>query len=490
MNKPIRMMSIACLVLFVALLLNVTYLQYVDAGHLNDRADNKRVRDAEFSRKRGAIVAGDSSVAESRKTSDQYDYQRLYEQPRKYAQITGYFSYIYGRSGIESSQNQILSGSDPRLFVNRVVDLVGNSQPKGGSVSLTVNPKAQDAAYDGLRALGTDTQGAVVALEPSTGKVLALTSSPTFNPNRLASHDFDKVTDAWKQLTGDQDRPLVDRGISEVYPPGSTFKLVTAAAALASGNYTPDTVVKGGARLDLPQTSTDLVNENGSDCGGDSITLTQALEVSCNVSFGDIGMKLGSDALREQAEKFGFDDTSLEDLGGQARSRFPAAGKIDEPETALSAIGQYDVAASPLQMAMVAAGIANGGTVMRPYVVDEVRAPDLSVLDKTTPEAYRRGAVSSAVARELTGMMVKVVQNGTGTTAQIPGVEVAGKTGTAQSSPSRPPYAWFVSFAPADDPKVAVAVLVEDAGVERNAISGSGLAAPIAKRVMQAVIGK
>ena len=488
MNKPIRTMSIFCLLLFALLLLNVTYLQYVDAGSLNSRADNKRVRDAEFSRKRGAIVAGGQSVAESTKTNDQYTYQRRYTQPLKYAQLTGFYSYIYGRSGVESSQNEILSGSDPRLFVNRVVDMLGNSQPKGGSVALTIDPKAQEAAFDGLRALGTNVQGSVVALEPSTGKVLAMVSSPTYDPNRLASHKFSEVQDAWKQLNADQDRPLLNRGIQDVYPPGSTFKLVTAAAALSSGQYTPDTKVKGGPRLDLPQTSTDLVNENGSTCGGDPITLTQALEVSCNVSFGDIGLRLGDDALRQQAEKFGFDQTYLNDLNGQVRSRFPR--NPDEPQTALSAIGQYDVAATPLQMAMVASGIANGGTVMRPYVVDEVRAPDLSVLDKTTPEAFRSNAVSSSVARDLTQMMIEVVDNGTGQTAQIPGVKVAGKTGTAQSSPERPPYAWFVSFAPADNPKVAVAVLVEDAGVDRNAISGSGLAAPIAKKVMQAVIGK
>jgi penicillin-binding protein A len=487
-NKPIRTLSVFCLLLFAALLVNATYLQYVDAGSLNAHSDNRRVRDAEFARKRGAIVAGDTSVAESRTTSDQYVYQRYYKQPRKYAQLTGFYSYIYGRSGVESSENQILSGSDPRLFVNRVVDLVGNSQPKGGSVALTIDPKAQTAAYDGLAALGENVTGAVVALQPSTGKVLAMVSSPTYDPNKLASHQFGDVTKSWKKLNADKNKPLLNRGIQEVYPPGSTFKLVTSAAALSSGQYTPSTIVKGGASLDLPQTTTNLVNENGSNCGGDRITLTQALDVSCNVSYGSIGLKLGAAALRQQAEKFGFDQTYLNDLPGQVASRFPA--KPDEPQTALSAIGQYDVAATPLQMAMVAAGIADGGTVMRPYVVDEIRAPDFSVLEKTDPEAYRSNAVSASVARQLTQMMVSVVDKGTGTTAQIPGIKVAGKTGTAQSSPERPPYAWFVSFAPADDPKVAVAVLVEDAGVERNAISGSGLAAPIAKRVMEAVIGK
>jgi penicillin-binding protein A len=485
-NKPIRTMSIFCMLLFAALLLNVTYLQYVDAGNLNSRPDNKRVRDAEFARKRGAIVAGGASVAESRRADDQYVYQRVYKQPLKYAQLTGYYSYIYGRSAVESSENQVLSGSDPRLFVNRVVDLLGNSQPKGGSVSLTIDPKAQNAAFRGLRALGRNVQGAVVALQPSTGKVLAMVSSPTYDPNRLASHNFGDVQKAWGRLNADKDRPLLNRGIQEVYPPGSTFKLVTAAAALSSGQYTPETKVKGGASLDLPQTTTNLVNENGNTCGGDPITLTHALEVSCNVSFGSIGLRLGADALRAQAQKFGFGQTYLNDLNGQAASRFPA--HPNAPQTALSAIGQYDVAASPLQMAMVASGIANGGTVMRPYVVDEIRAPDLSVLDQTQPEAYRSNAISASVARQLTQMMVEVVDRGTAKTAQIPGVKVAGKTGTAQSEPTRPPYAWFVSFAPADNPQVAVAVLVEDAGVDRNSISGSGLAAPIAKRVMQAVI--
>jgi peptidoglycan glycosyltransferase len=427
-------------------------------------------------------------VAVSRRTDDQYVYQRVYQQPLKYAQLTGYYSYVYGRAAVEAGENQILSGSDPRLFVNRVVDLIGNSQPEGGSVSLTVDPQAQEAAFDGLRALGRDVEGSVVALEPATGKVLAMVSSPTYDPNVLASHDFGRVNRAWEELNAAESRPLLNRGVQEVYPPGSTFKLVTAAAALATGQYTPDTRVRGGARLDLPQTSTDLVNDGGSSCGGDRITLTQALEVSCNVSFGDIGMRLGGDALRAQAEKFGFGQAYLTDLPGQVRSRFPA--DPDEPQTALSAIGQFDVAATPLQMAMVVAGIANGGTVMRPYVVDEVRAPDLSVLDEARPEAYRRNAVSASVARQLTTMMVSVVDQGTATPAQIPGISVAGKTGTAQSSPQRPPYAWFVSFAPAENPQVAVAVLVEDAGVERNAISGSGLAAPIAKQVMQAVIDR
>jgi peptidoglycan glycosyltransferase len=281
---------------------------------------------------------------------------------------------------------------------------------------------------------------------------------------------------------------MFDRALQEVYPPGSTFKLVTAAAALESGKYGPNSRVPGGTSLDLPQTTKNLPNENGASCGGSTITLTQALMVSCNVAFGSVGLRLGAPALRHEADKFGFGQRYLTGLGGQAVSVFPR--NPDPPLTAYSAIGQYEVRASPLQMALVAATIANQGQGMVPYLVDEVRGPDLSVLDKTNPEPMSQRAMSAGTAAELTRMMVAVVDGGTGTTAQIPGVKVAGKTGTAQSAANRAPYAWFVSFAPADDPKVAVAVLVQDAGVARDAISGSGLAAPIAKAVMEAVLNR
>jgi peptidoglycan glycosyltransferase len=488
MNKPIRAMSIVCMLLFVGLLLNSTYLQYVQAGDLNSRDDNKRVRDAEYSRERGAILAGGQAVAESVPVDDQFEYQRVYRQPFKYAHLTGYYSYTYGRDAVELTQNEILSGADPRLFVNRVVDMIGNTQPKGGSVSLTVDAAAQNAAFAGLRRLGRGVEGAVVALEPSTGKILAMVSNPTYNPNVLSSHDFGKVSDNRKRLLANEQRPLTNRATQEILPPGSTFKIVTAAAALESGQYQPDSLVRGGDVLDLPQTDNDLPNYATGVCGSGRITLTQALAQSCNTSFGAIGMQLGDDALREQAEAFGFGDVYLEDLPRQAVSRFPPPD-VDDPLTAYSAIGQYEVAATPLQMAMVVAAVGNGGTVMRPYLVDEVRAPDLSVLDKTNPEPFR-DAVSSTVARDLTQMLVETVDNGTAAPAAIPGIKVAGKTGTAQSQADRPNYAWFVSFAPADNPEVAVAVLVEDAGVAEDLISGGGLAAPIAKSVMEAVINR
>jgi peptidoglycan glycosyltransferase len=496
MNRPIRNVAIACMLLFLALMINATYLQYWQASDLTSLAkhpDNQRVRIANYSELRGAITVAGKPIAESRESKDQYKYLRTYPLAREYAALTGFFGYEFGPMGIEASQNSILAGQDPRLFVNRLVELLRNQSTQGGTVELTINPAAQKAAYDGLRALGTNVQGAVVAIEPSTGKILAMVSSPSYDPNKLASHDFTAVANTWQNLVANPLSPLNNNAIEQRLPPGSTFKLITAAAALESGRFHEDSKVKGGPSLTLPLTTKRLVNENGETCGGDPITLKQALEVSCNVSFGWLGLQLGADALRAQADKFGFGTTPFHDLDDSLTSQVPSVfpSNPDAPETAFSAIGQFDVAATPLQMAMVAAGIANDGEVMAPYLVDQVKSADLEVLDSTAPKVLNAHAISAATARELTDMMVGVVDNGTGTNAQIPGISVAGKTGTAQSLANRPPYAWFVSFAPANSaPKVAVAVLVQNAGVDRGDISGNGLAAPIARRVMQAVLGQ
>lgn len=491
MNKPIRNIAVACLVLFVALLVNVNYVQFVQADSLNAKNGNKRVINEEFSRDRGAILVDGKPVAESVKSKDEYKYQRRYPESKLYAPLTGYFSYVYGRGGLENSQNRVLSGSDNRLFVNRVVDLVSNKQPKGGSVELTIDPLAQKTASDGLEALGDGTKGAVAAINPKTGAILAMVSQPSYGPNQLASHDFAKVQKAWTKLTNDKDQPMINRTTQQTLPPGSTFKLVTAAAALEKGVVKDiDDKVKAGSRLTFGGGITyTLPNENGGNCGGDRITLEQALNVSCNVAFGGLALKVGQDDLAAQAAKFGFGTDPLEGLAMNP-SRFTSADtKLEQPQLAQSGIGQFEVAATPLQMAMVAAGIANDGNVMKPYVVDTVRAPNLRVLDKARPSRLSE-AVSSSTARKLQDMMVSTVQVGTATSAQIPGVEVGAKTGTAQSTADRPPYAWFVSYAKDGDDEVAVAVLVESSNTARNEIAGGRLAGPIAKSVMAAVLGK
>ena len=486
MNKPIRTISIFCLLLFVALMLNATYLQYYKAGALDKDPRNRRVIAAAFSQERGAILVGRDPVAQSVPTDDQYKFQRTYPQPLKYAPLTGWFSY-YSQTGIEQSQNDVLSGDDSLLFVTKLVDLLSNDSSKGGSVELTIDPQAQTAAYDGLSALPGDVQGAVVALEPSTGKILAMASLPTYDPNKLADHDFSAAGNAYDALNANESEPLLNRAIQTRLPPGSTFKVVTAAAAIESGNYNADSQVPGGAEYTPPQTGNVIDNE-GRPCGTSRIPFAQAMENSCNTTFAALANEVGAEGMRKQAEAFGFNSHYLEDLGPQAESNFPTDNELSPAYVAQTGIGQYEVAATPLQMAMVVAGIANGGTVMRPYVVDEVQSPELDVLDKTEPSELSR-AVSSSTASELTKLMVATVDDGTAYPAAIPGVVVAGKTGTAQSGIDNvPPYAWFVSFAPADDPQVAVAVMIQKADIPRGEIAGGQLGGPIAKAVMEAVI--
>ncbi len=490
MNRPIRYLAIACLVMFVALLANINYVQFVEADSLNAKNGNKRVINEEFSRDRGAILVGEDPVAESVESDDEFKYQRRYTDGKLYAPVTGYFSYVFGRGGLENSQNRVLSGSDNRLFVNRVVDLLSNKQPKGGSVETTLDPLAQKVAASGLEALGEDTKGAVVALDPSTGAILAMVTQPSYNPNVLASHDFSAVDDDWQRLTTDKDQPMFNRGTQQILPPGSTFKLVTAAAALENLDMKPRDKVKGGRTLSFPGIDYKLVNSDNSSCGGDPITFERALNVSCNVSFGSLAGKIGQDDLAAQASKFGFGSDTLAGLASNP-SRFTADedADLEAPQLAQSGIGQFEVAATPLQMAMVAGGIGNGGDVMRPYIVKTLRAPNLRVLDETEPERLSQ-AMSSANAAQLTSMMVSTVKRGTATSARIPGIDVGGKTGTAQSTADRPPYAWFVSMAPADDPKVAVAVVVESSSTARSEIAGGRLSGPIARSVMEAVLGK
>lgn len=466
------------MLMFALLLANGTYAIIFRQSSLEAEPQNRRVRDAEFAQDRGSILAaGKTEIAKTEPTKDRFKYQRVYPEGELYAPITGFYSYDHARSGLESTYNSQLAGTDDSLFVRRLVDLATNRTPQGASVQTTIVPKVQEAA---AKALG-DQKGAVVALDPKTGALLAMVTSPGFDPSTVASHDIEAAGKAYDRLAGDPDRPLANRAAREIYPPGSTFKLVTAAAALADGK-TADSKVDSPTRLKLPGTNTFL--PNSTNCGGTKVTITQALKVSCNTAFANLGIELGQDKLREQAQLFGFDQRHLADLGGVA-SQFP--DKMNSAQVGLSSIGQFDVAASPLQMAMVTAGIANDGVVMDPYVVSMVQSPDLKPMQTHKPTALST-AMTPEHAKELQQMMGIVVSQGTGSNAQIPGIGVGGKTGTAQSDPKRKPFAWFTSFAPLDDPSIAVAVIVEDADVARNDIAGGRLAAPIARAVMQAAL--
>jgi penicillin-binding protein A len=475
----------AALLMFVALLVNSNIVQVGQAASLRANPHNVRVLYSEYRNQRGPIVAAGRDVARSIPTNDALKYLRTYPGAESYAPITGYYSLVIGSSGIEQAEDPVLAGTDDRLFVSRLSDEITGRTPRGGSVVLTVNTAAQQAAYDGLHGV----RGAVVALDPSTGAILALASSPSYDPATLTTHNPRQIIHTYHQLLNDPGQPLVNRATSSTYPPGSLFKIVTASAAFSSGRFTPNTVVPAPSALKLPLTNTYLHNFGGESCGnGKTDTVSDAFRISCNTAFAGIGLKLGIHALADQAKAFGI-GSALKIPLPVARSQFNDTANV--PNTALSAIGQYDDQLTPLQAAMIGAAIANNGVVMQPYVVAQTRAPDASVLSTTTPRVLGQ-AVTPKVAAQVTSLMELVVQSGTGTAAQIPGVEVAGKTGTAQhgtASQNLPPDAWFVSFAPAQHPSVAVAVLVEDGGSLGSDATGGAVAAPIARSVMCAVLG-
>jgi peptidoglycan glycosyltransferase len=485
-NGPLRRLAGVVAILFASLLASATWVQFVDADSLDKQPTNSRTLYKEYGRERGPLLVGNGTpVAESVPVDDQYKFLRKYPGNQMYSHITGFYSVVYGPTGMERAVGDLLSGTSDQLFYRRIGDLLTGEEPVGASVDLTIDPAVQSAAW---KALG-DRRGAVVAIEPKTGNILAMVSKPSYDPNLLASHDRNAVVANRKKLLADKDRPLEDRAIaSRLYPPGSTFKLITSAAALTDGRWKPDTVVPAPKVLDLPQTTVGLPNFGNSSCSPtNEMTLTDALRISCNTAFGGIGLKLGATAIAEQAQKFGF--------GQQLRiplqvtpSTFPA--DANPPQTAQAAIGQFDDRVTPLQVAMVSAGIANGGVVMRPNLIKTVQSSkDLEIIDTPEPERLSE-AVSGEVASQLKGMMLEVVRNGSGTRAQIPGVDVAGKSGTAQLGNDDPPLAWFTAFAPADDPKVAVAVVIENGSTSNDEISGGRLSAPVAQKVMKAVLDK
>ena len=485
MNRPLRRVGVACVVLFGLLMLQVNWIQVVKAKDYRNDPRNRRVLLRTYARQRGPIVVGSGrnvlAVAKSIPTDDALKYLRLYPGGSVYAPVTGFASFVYGYTGIERQENSVLSGDDERLLVRRLSDYITGRQVKGGTVELTIQDKAQRAAFAGL----VGKRGAVIALDPRTGAVLAEASSPSYDPAPLSSHDGKGIRAAYRRLLALAHDPMTNRGVQSTYPPGSTFKVITSAAALSHG-YSPSSRIPSPTVLNLPGTTANLRNFGGERCGDSHTdTLLNAFEISCNTAFGALGMKLGQDVVRRQAEAFGFGDSSLDLPQPVASSVFPE--DLTKAQTAQSSIGQYDVRVTPLQMAMVAAGIANHGNVMRPYLVKDVLAPDLSQLGKAEQKLYRH-AVSSAVAAQLTAMMVAVVQHGTGTRAQIGGVTVAGKTGTAQHGPGAAPHAWFIGFAPAENPVVAVAVVIEDGGSLGSDATGGKLAAPIAKAVMEAIL--
>ncbi|QNE74955.1 penicillin-binding protein 2 [Streptomyces finlayi] len=483
MIRYIRRAAAFCLLLLVALLVNAARIQLFEADELDANPANRRTTIDRYDQPRGNILVGDESVTGSRDTGEQLAYERTYTHGPLYAPVTGYASQTYGTTLIENAEDDILSGSDPLLAPLPLWNDITRGRQPGGHVVTTIKDSMQRAAYDGLGGR----RGAVAALEPSTGKILALVSTPSYDPERL-SGTGSAVTDAWTRLTTSKSQPMLNRAIRQTYPPGSTFKIVTAAAALDSGVVDdPDEATDTPSPYVLPGTTTVLPNE-ASGCG--KASLSEAIRVSCNTVMAYLGVEVGLEGMVEAAGRFGFNDTGLKIPSGVAKSNFDT--EMSDDQLAQSSIGQFDTTATPLQMAMVASAVANGGDLRYPHLVDRTTTHDGDPVQQRGSRSYHQ-AMNPATAMRLQRMMVDVVENGTGTNAAIDGVTVGGKTGTAQHGidNSGTPYAWFISWAQEENsgrPAVAVAVVVEDAAANRADISGGGSAAPIARAVMRAAL--
>ncbi|WP_030020616.1 peptidoglycan D,D-transpeptidase FtsI family protein [Streptomyces monomycini] len=489
MNRPLRHIAVFCGVLVLALLVRATWVQFVQADSLANDDNNRRVKIEAFSYPRGNIIVGGKPITDSVETTGDFKYKRVYKEGPMYAPITGYASQSQGSTFLEGVYKDILSGKDDKLFLKRAKDILTGEKPRGGDVLTTISEKAQRAAYKSLTDLKA--KGAVVALEPGTGKILAMASTPSYDPSVFAGSSF-KEGDRYTALIKDKTKPMNNRASLEIYPPGSTFKILTAAAALEHGVVPDiDTPVQAPVPYTLPNTTTKVGNDIASaPCANASLKV--GMQWSCNNTYLEAANRLGKDKMRETAEKFGFNQKLFTPVR-TATSGYPE--KLDKPQTALTGMGQGSLTSTPLQMAMVVAGLANNGKVMQPYLVEETRGPDLSTIEKFEPKELNQ-AVSEDTAKKVQQMMENTAENGTAKKALIDGVKVGAKTGTAQHGADvrdERPYAWFVSYAKQDNGSpVAVAVFVDpsDMDIPRSEIAGGKLGGPIAKKVMEAVLSK
>ncbi|MEW2572804.1 penicillin-binding transpeptidase domain-containing protein [Streptomyces sp. NPDC047070] len=481
MNKTIRRASVFTLLLVFALLVRATWVQFYEGQALAEDKDNRRNAIEQYAYPLGNIIVGGDAITGSAQTKgSDLKYKRTYTDGSLYAAVTGFSSQVFGATQLEGVYQQLLDGTDNRL--KNPVDTVTGKRSDPGDVITTIDPDVQKAAY---KALG-DKKGAAVAMDPRTGKILGVVSTPSYDPSVLSGGD----SDAWKKLTKDSEKPMTNRALRQPLPPGSTFKLVVAAAALEDGLYSSvDEKTVSENPYTLPGTTQVLANESKSaPCENASIRV--ALQYSCNNVFAKMAVDLGQDKVKAMAEKFGFNDESQDVPVRAYTSVYPS--DMEKSSTALTGIGQFDVTATPLQMAMVSAAIANGGKLVSPHMVSRISDANGDVLENYDDETESKEIVSSSTAEQLQSAMQTVVEEGTGTNARISGATVGGKTGTAQhgENNSKTPYAWFTSYAKSDssDKEVAVAVVVEQSDAARSEVSGNGLAAPVAEAVMRAAL--
>ncbi|MDQ1039496.1 peptidoglycan glycosyltransferase [Streptomyces sp. V3I8] len=481
MNKTIRRASVFTLLLVLALLVRATWVQFYEGRALAEDKDNRRNAIEQYAYPLGNIVVGGDAVTGSARTKGgDLAYKRTYTDGRLYAAVTGFSSQVYGATQLEGIYRQLLDGTDSRL--KNPLDTVTGKRSDPGDVITTIDPDVQKAAYE---ALG-DKKGAAVAIDPGTGRILGVVSTPSYDPSKIST----SASEVWDGLTEDPDKPMTNRALRQPLPPGSTFKLVVAAAALEDGLYTSvDARTDSENPYTLPGTTTVLANESASaPCADASIRV--ALQYSCNNVFAKMAVDLGQDKLKAMAEKFGFNDGSQDVPVRAYTSVYPS--DMEKSSTALTGIGQFDVTATPLQMAMVSAAIANGGKLVSPHMVSQISDANGDVLENYDDRARSTQIVDPSTAEQLQSAMRTVVEDGTGTNARIAGATVGGKTGTAQhgENNSKTPYAWFTSYAKSDssDKEVAVAVLVEQSDAARSEVSGNGLAAPVAAAMMRAAL--
>ncbi len=492
MERRIGRLGTGLMLLFLALLAQLTWLQVINGPKLANASGNTRNAVRDFGQLRGSMITADGKVValsnRNPKRDSKFTYIRDYPIGERYAHLTGYFSFTYGTVGLERQYNAVLAGRQGALvFSKDKFEQILNDRVEVSDLTLTVNDSVQLAAQEGL----AGRKGSVVAIDVRTGAILAMYSFPTFDPGPLAALDQKSVTAEWKRLDGLDNDPRLARAWRQVYPPGSTFKTITAAAGLSTGIASVDTLYPKLAELPLPLSTRPLKNFGGKTCGG---TLFDSFVVSCNTSFAQLGLDLGADKLLGQAQAFGFGKRiPLDTSPAPAVSRFPGLSFFDRntPAIAQSAIGQSEVAATPLQMALVAAGIANGGQIPKPHLVARVQERTGAVVTTADTGTWIT-ATTPEVAAQLTEMMEQVVLRGTGTRAQLDGIRVAAKTGTAQTTPGKSTngstpklrsHAWTIGFAPVQAPRVAIAVIIENQD-EVSSTTGGRIAAPVLARVM------
>lgn len=477
MNKPLRRVAIAALTLLVILMINVNYIQGSQADKLKHDPLNARQFEDQFQHNRGPIMAGPVTLAESKKI-DKKNYQRIYHNGELYSPVTGFMS-VFNRTGLEGAENALLDGTDKRLTVRNWFDMLVGKKPAGATVQTTIVPRAQQAAYDGVKGR-TLRRGAAVAIDVKTGAILAMASFPSYDTNLVATHSSSKATKAADRLEKQSGKPMLNKAMNETFAPGSSFKIIDSAAAFEFGGMNKDTPFDA-SELRLPSGHT-LPNSDGDEakCNG-TPPLIASFAASCNSTFGRLASQLGQAKVRQMAERFGFNKPFNIEPGMDSASAVYPKQQLGGDDLARSGIGQGDVTATPLQMAMVAQTVANGGTQMKPYLVKRVTAPDQSEL-ATAQRQVLGHPISPQTAGELQDMMREVVATGTAS-GVLANQDIAGKTGTAETNGTINED-WFVGFAPQHNPKVAFAVITE--GPSNS--DGAHFSAPIALRIVQAVL--